>query len=307
MIEDFAAFILTHGRPDRVHTLETIRRFGYTGPVYLVVDDEDKTLPEYRERYGDKVLVFSKREIADHFDEMDNFQDRRSVVYARNACWDLARKVGVKNFIQLDDDYAGFYFRFNGAQQYGAWRAECLDDIWGAMLEFLHATPGLLSVCMSQGGDHLGGAHSPVNQAIKPLRKAMNTFICTVDRPFEFLGRFNDDVNTYVAGGFRGGLFLTITSVQVNQKQTQSNAGGLTDIYLEYGTYVKSFYTVMLSPASVKIGEVGSSYSRIHHVIDWPKTAVQIVPESVRKPDPSPPRSRRRGPRARNLSGGVPA
>ena len=29
------------------------------------------------------------------------------------------------------------------------------------------------------------------------------------------------------------------------QKETQSNSGGLTDIYLELGTYVKSFYSVI--------------------------------------------------------------
>ena len=55
----FVAFILTHGRPDRVLTYEKLRKHGYTGKIYIVCDDEDKTLPEYRKRFGD-VLVFSK-------------------------------------------------------------------------------------------------------------------------------------------------------------------------------------------------------------------------------------------------------
>ncbi|MFQ7049208.1 MAG: hypothetical protein ACLRR1_11145 [Alistipes shahii] len=53
----FVAFILTHGRPDRVLTYEKLRKHGYTGKIYIVCDDEDKTLPEYRKRFGD-VLVF---------------------------------------------------------------------------------------------------------------------------------------------------------------------------------------------------------------------------------------------------------
>ena len=37
----FAAFILTHGRADDVLTYDTLRRCGYTGKIYLLVDNED--------------------------------------------------------------------------------------------------------------------------------------------------------------------------------------------------------------------------------------------------------------------------
>lgn len=72
----FVAFILTHGRPDRVLTYEKRANTGTRGKYSIVCDDEDKTLPEYRKRFGD-VLVFSKSEIAKTFDEGDNFGDRR--------------------------------------------------------------------------------------------------------------------------------------------------------------------------------------------------------------------------------------
>ena len=111
MRDDFCAFILTHGRPDRVYTYKTLLKAGYTGKIYIVIDDEDKTAEEYRNRYGGKVLQFCKKEIAERIDEGDNFQDRRAVIYARNACWDLAKQVGCKYFIQLDDDYTSHYGR----------------------------------------------------------------------------------------------------------------------------------------------------------------------------------------------------
>ena len=113
MRDDFCAFILTHGRPDRVTTYNTLRKQGYTGKIYVVIDDEDTTADEYRERYGGEVLQFSKSEIAKTFDEGDNFNDRRAIVYARNACWQLAEQVGCKYFIQLDDDYSNFYYHLN--------------------------------------------------------------------------------------------------------------------------------------------------------------------------------------------------
>ena len=283
MREDFCAFILTHGRPDRVTTLDTIRRFGYTGKVFLVVDDEDARRGEYLERFGeDMVLTFSKAEIAARFDEADNFDDRRAIFYARNACFDLARQVGCRYFIQLDDDYVTFYFRFDHTRRYGVWRADKLDAIFEAFLTYYEATPAL-SICFSQGGDHMGGEQGSFATSITAKRKAMNTFICSVDRPFTFTGRINEDVNTYVGLGRQGGLFLTVVSVQVNQKQTQAQEGGMTDLYLASGTYVKSFYSVMVAPSCVKVSEMGTHHRRIHHQIDWSATAVQVLHERHRK------------------------
>ncbi|MWE22378.1 DUF1367 family protein [Escherichia coli] len=67
-------------------------------------------------------------------------------------------------------------------------------------------------------------------------RKAMNSFICSVDRPFSFMGRINEDVNTYTNLGRCGELFMTIGAVQLGQKQTQKNSGGMTELYLDSGT-----------------------------------------------------------------------
>ena len=64
MRDDFCVFILTHGRPDNMVTLRTLERYAYDGPVFLVIDDEDARGDEYRERYGDQVICFSKEEVA---------------------------------------------------------------------------------------------------------------------------------------------------------------------------------------------------------------------------------------------------
>ncbi len=42
--DDFAVFILTHGRPDTIRTLDTLKRGNYTGKWYLVIDNEDKQM-----------------------------------------------------------------------------------------------------------------------------------------------------------------------------------------------------------------------------------------------------------------------
>lgn len=283
MRPDFCAFILTHGRPDRVHTLTTLQRAGYTGKVYIVIDDEDKTADEYRRRFGDKVLQFCKAGVAARIDEGDNFNDRRAIIYARNACCDLARQVGCRYFIQLDDDYTGFYLRHNSKLQHGNTRQiqNSLDGIFSALLDFYDAVPRIDSIALSQGGDHIGA-----RSEIRLMRKCMNSFLCSVDRPFQFVGRINEDVNTYVTEGRRGVLFFTVFQCQLRQLVTQSNTGGMTDLYLDSGTYLKTFYTVMYAPSCVKVGQMGdprSPHYRIHHKINWHHTVPKILAEHYRK------------------------
>jgi len=105
----------------------------------------------------------------------------------------------------------------------------------------------------------------------------MNTFICSTERPFKFLGRINEDVNIYTSLGAKGNLFLTIPLVAINQKDTQTNNGGMTDIYMDGGTYIKSFYTIIFQPSSVKIRPMGAKHKRLHHSVTWKKTVPMII------------------------------
>lgn len=280
---DFAALILTHGRPDRVYTWNTLKRCGYTGRIVIVIDDEDKKGEEYRRVYGDQVQVFSKQQIAQTFDEGDNFNDRRAIIYARNASFEIAKRIGVRYFIQLDDDYTEFAYRFNDKNEYQYRRINSIDKVFDAMVGFLKRSK-CCSVALAQGGDFIGGGSGSFGKVIKLHRKAMNSFVCDAERPFQFYGRINEDVNTYTHGGRRGDLFFTIASASLQQKQTQSNSGGMTDLYLKTGTYVKSFYSVMYAPSCVKIKDMGPVHKRLHHSVRWNNATPCIVREELRKP-----------------------
>lgn len=283
MDKNFAAFILTHGRPDNVITYNTLKKTGYTGDIYIIIDNEDKTSKDYYDRFGDKVIMFDKKEIANTFDEADNFDDRRAIVYARNACFKIAKDLGIKYFIQLDDDYTTFRFASNNKGKYITQNTSItnLDGIFTAMLNFYKNT-NIHSIAMAQGGDFIGGENSRVFKE-KLARKCMNSFICSTDRPFQFVGRINEDVNNYTHKGSLGYLFFTIASVRLEQKQTQSNDGGMTDIYLDNGTYIKSFYSVIFQPSSVTIALMGNKNNRLHHRVNWNATTPVILDEKYKK------------------------
>lgn len=287
MSKKLAVFILTHGRADRVYTYDALRKAGYTGRIYLMVDDEDKQVEDYRKRYGDQVIVFCKQDAVDITDSGDNFKKRNSVVYARNWNFVVAKELGLDYFWQLDDDYSSFGWATNNEADYitSDIYTVSLDAILEKLVEFSEATKAH-SVAFSQGGDFIGGGNGTFVKKIQKgefSRKVMNSFLFCVDRPIKFMGRINEDVNMYVEYGRRGYLFVTVPRLRLWQKETQQNAGGLTDIYLDLGTYVKSFYSVMYAPSCVKIADMGRNDRRIHHQISWRHAVPMILDESVKK------------------------
>ena len=93
----------------------------------------------------------------------------------------------------------------------------------------------------------------------------------------------NDDVNAYCHYGKIGGLMLTVSDVCVIQRQTQANAGGMTESYLDTGTYVKSFYTIIVEPSMAMIDTMGSSHPRVHHRVLWDNCCPKIINEVYKK------------------------
>lgn len=276
--DKFAVLILTHGRPHKVVTFHALRQQGYTGNIYIVVDNEDKTIEDYRERFGDKVIVFDKQAIAKTFDEADNFNDRRAVIYARNASFEIAKQLGLDYFLQLDDDYTRFNFKFTDEFVYTEQKIFNLDRMFATILEYYKSIPAL-TIAMAQNGDFIGGAKGGAAEKVWLKRKAMNTFFCSTQRPFRFFGRINEDVNTYVTLGNRGALFLTLFNAAIIQQSTQQSLGGMTELYLNQGTYIKTFYTVMYAPSCVKVYQMGYMHPRIHHRIQWEDAVPRILRE----------------------------
>lgn len=280
-MDDFVIFILSHGRANNVHTFKTLKKHGYTGKIIVVIDNEDKTSEDYYKNF-DNVEMFDKEKISKTFDEADNFGDRRAIVYARNACFEIAKEKGYEYFIQMDDDYTGFNYRIYNENNSKPKTIKNLDSVFLALLDFYKKTP-FATISMAQGGDFIGGKNNRMAQRPTIYRKCMNSFICSTKRPFKFIGRINEDVNTYTHEQSKGLLMGTIPMVSLTQKTTQKNKGGMTDIYLDNGTYVKSFYTVIFSPSCCTIKPMGDTNKRLHHSINWENAVPKIIKETLKK------------------------
>ena len=115
----------------------------------------------------------------------------------------------------------------------------------------------------------------------------MNSFVFKVNKDpkddIAFIGRMNDDVNTYLTQGKVGKLFFQVSNISLVQLATQSNSGGNTEAYKTYGTYVKSFYSVMAAPSCCKINLMGRTDKRLHHKITWLNAVPKIIDEKFKK------------------------
>lgn len=288
-MRNYAVFIMSHGRSDNVATYKTLKDAGYTGKIYIVIDTDDDQQENYIKNFGkDNVLIFDKKEVEAKMDTGDAGGSMKCVVFARNKCFGLAERLGLDYFIEADDDYTQFLYRWEQENKLrGKKIASGIDIVFDEMFDFLDAT-NALAVAPAQGGDYVGGLKGGTWKN-RVRRKCMNLFFCKTSRRINFVGRINEDVSTYANEGQRGNLLFTVVDWCLQQVETQAQSGGMTDTYLDEGTYLKSFYSVMWAPSCVKIAAMGSpgkgsgGYYRLHHNVEWTNCTPMILNEKWKK------------------------
>lgn len=137
MRKDFACIVISHGRPE-CSTVKVLRECGYTGKIYIVVDDEDEALPDYIERYGADVHVFHKEE---SFDTGDLGGSKACGVFARNQCLKVAEKNNLTYYLELDDDLESLTYRYNDDGHLRGIKAKGIDRLFEGMCIYFDEAP----------------------------------------------------------------------------------------------------------------------------------------------------------------------
>lgn len=284
--KEYCALIVTSRRANRVLTYNSLRKQGYTGEIYLVLQEDEEQMEQYKALYDGQIVTYDKYYMNKVIDRGDNFDEMRAVVHARNATFDIAEKLGYKYFIMLDDDYTRFEYR-RGADfdpLLTAKRIYDLDSIFDIFLEFYKNAP-FLALAMAQGGDFSGGSKG---QCFKypAYRKCMNSIICSTERRFNFFGMLDEDACTFTTLGHRGELFFTVHNVSLMQLKSSKYPGGLTEFYKSVNPYVKSFYPILYAPSCNSITVLrdnNQGIRRLHRITNWTNACPAIVNEDYRK------------------------
>lgn len=235
----------------------------------------------YYDKFGDHVIMFDKKAVADETDTGDLDNDRRVGVFARNKIQDLAEERGYKYHLQLDDDFSAIYYRHVVEDKLVAEKCEDLDSVFYYLTRYIDKTNiSWLSFALSS--DYLGGVRSK-RYMDGLIPKTMGSFLMRADDKVKFRMRMNDDITTTIDEASRGRIMYSVMYLQVGTPPTQHMKGGMTDIYQDNGTYRKSFYSVMCCPSFVKIAKQGITNFRIHHKISWNNCRPKVLGEEWKK------------------------
>lgn len=246
--EEFAAIIISHGRANDLKTYKTLKRMKYRGKLYIVIDDEDEQQELYKEKYGDAVVVFSKQEYMKKSDTVDNFRKKSTALYARNFSYDLAKRLGLKCFLLLDDDITDFIIRYDDGKKLANKKIKDINSTIDAMTEFLYSCDEIKGFSFGSNGNNIGGLKGGFkNKLGRVIYQAM---FLKVEDDIRFKGTQAEDMDIAFLYAEKGYLFFQSFELIVVSPQRGTNSGGN-----DYNgqMYASDFYGVIIAPYGVKM------------------------------------------------------
>lgn len=266
MRTDFAFVILCWKRPEATHTLKWLKKIGWEGKVFFAVDNADPTKNDYiNVAMDNNIDYFTFDKDTSVSDQMFNNKLKSGAVCTRKVVENVMREKGIKFFCVLDDDYNQFR-RWDRK----AFTAHTLDLIINYYCDILKEIPFVSVMSMAQGGEAVAGTEELYRKNHYKL-KAMNFWFCSIDKPVQYSGIMNDDVNAGILLNKYGNF-----SIQYNGAvlfQVMQKSGGMKDVYAEQSAmYQKAMFSVMLAPSFVKLNFLrnyagGQTSKRIYHQI----------------------------------------
>lgn len=249
----FAVFICTHGRPDRQYTLQTLRKSGYTGKVYLVLDDEDETEQEYRNLYPeDDILMFDKQSFIETSDTGTIENQRKCILYAKNACEEFAKHLELPAFVIADDDILKLRYRYiEDKKLKTADITTDLDSVIDVYVDIM-LTCDMAATGFGFAQFYFTGVNSFSPDNIQKYRVPYNFVFRNSKFEVDWKSWFGEDIVTAVYWGRVGQLWTAIPHVQQEIVALASADGGMKDTYDSNSDIRLAMQNVMYLPAELK-------------------------------------------------------
>jgi len=254
MREDFAIFILTHGRPNTQSTLDTIRREGYTGKVYLVVDNLDTTLSQYTHRY-DNVIVFDKIEYVKRTDCGLSEPKINFAVFARNAIEDIAKNMGYRFFGMFDDDVKKLRFRYEEDNRLMSAEVTNLDKVIDAIIEYMDSC-NIATTSFAAVPAFIGGLNrlDQRNLDSGKLRECFNVIFRNSLYDVNWGLNMHEDRITSMMCGRKGQVWQMFLFIQMDLGELfGKNEGGNSEVYRTMDEFHQVFFPTLVFPDSVYV------------------------------------------------------
>lgn len=273
-------YIISKGRPQCI-TAQMLRDIGWPEDHWFIMcEDDDDKLPEYREKWGGHVLTFPIADYLETTDYLDNAGTSlpHGAAPVRNAVIKYSHEHGDKRHWQLDDDYTSIrrtVFR-NGRPftQTCSTFEQCIE----------YMAP-IAQIGYDGRVPVVGGC--PANKSFPDKWnsigfKVFNIFnIDSNGLDPTWRGRMNDDtINSIDVHNSMRPIELVFNCLCVNTQPTQAVPGGLTEMYRSEGTIRKTAYALMLAPLEIVPDKM---FGRVHNVMKGSEVQPKLInPDDVK-------------------------
>lgn len=276
-MNNFAILIKSHKRANSLLTYETLKNTGYIGDVYIIVDDEDNQLAEYKKKYKKNIKVFNKDEMLKYADTIDNLKNKNNALLPAIYANILANELGLEYYMLIDDDISSIRERY---EENGKLKGRDIKDINKIISLFINYMEKANISVLSFGneGGYIGGANGKFKNGIG--RNNNQNFIIKTKDNISFLGTRNEDFNMVAHYSKLGKLIFEIYRIGIKSPERGTNDGGLQDDYKQSGFYTANFYSIIVAPYCCKIG---SRNNKITLKRNWERFAPMVISEVYKK------------------------
>lgn len=252
---NFAIFIISHERANRVETYDTLKQGGYTGQIFVVIDDEDSMLRTYLDRFGDDVLIFDKQVYTKEVDTITNDKRLSSAVYARNAVEDFAKLFELDAFVTMDDDVTNLRYRYLEDDTAKSQRlTKNLDIVFNEYTDYL-IKGNIATLSFANVMIYAGGVKSEDDKIrLGSHRYTTCIHIRNTKLPVNWISLTNEDS---ISGGVtaqRGYIWWTLPPIVYDTSQLGVLPGGMKSIYDKFPPFSRAFLSTVALPAVNRVG-----------------------------------------------------
>ena len=260
----YATFILSYKRPTDQKTLNYLLSAGYSGLWYIVVDDSDPTIEQYKTNYGDEhILVFSKKEMLKYTDIPIYPAELNFAVYARNAIERFAQEFGLDAFLMLDDDIKGFSLRYESD---GRLRNQGLvrniTEVIESILDYIQSA-NIACASSSYNNIYWSGVSGLNEEFLKDgLRLPIEAYFRNANFKVDWVNLMGEDLVTGVMCGRKGQVWVMLPILQVVMPPClkMTTEGGHTDTYKKYSPLGLGLFFKIWTPNCFTVGLQGDNW-----------------------------------------------
>lgn len=278
----FAVFILSHKRADRVQTFSALRTAGYTGTIYVVVDDEDPQLDTYKSLYDKELIIFAKSDFMFKVDTIIVTNQKSSPIYARCFIEHKAKELKLDAFMMIDDDMPTFRYRWiDGDKVRSLSMKQGMDDVLNLYAQYI-IDHDIATTSFVHTMFYIGGTQG-LDKRITEQRELNGVFIRNTKFDVDWVGIIRHDMIANLLTSKRGYIWWALPFVvfeTLPMNEVGVNEGGMKATYDMLDHYRRSFLGVIASPSNCKIG---CANGRIKIACDWNKACSKIISGRYKK------------------------